>query len=133
MIFRTYEHYPYTKEPNILLNNNYDVCFICFEQDSYINKLINLKDQTIFEHICNCNGIIHTKCIKKWYNIEQKCPICRRKYIMKTSIDLYNPTNNYLMCWCVLCFPSLIIDIVAIFVIIKITNFFLSVLSHNKI
>lgn len=48
--------------PNI---NNEDCC-ICYEQNDNIVKL-------------NCNHIYDKKCIEKWKDISNSCPICRNK------------------------------------------------------
>lgn len=120
MIFRTYDHYE--KEFEF---NDTEICFICFEQDNDTNKLIKLKDQTIFDSVCICNGNIHFKCITKWCSIKQQCPICHRNYKIKSfepPPEFIDPSVYHLICLYALCFPTLIIDIAALFFIAKIIN-----------
>ena len=58
------------------MNNENTECFICFENNK-INKIISLNTQNIYIKKCNCNAYIHYVCLKKWYDINNNCPICR--------------------------------------------------------
>jgi len=57
--------------------NAVNECFICFEIQKEQEIPIQLKHQTIFLKICQCDGCIHDSCLKVWFNINEKCPICR--------------------------------------------------------
>ena len=98
MIFRTYDHYPLNEVYyNIIfenIENNYDnICIICFEHNSLLNKLITLNTQTLYIKQCNCNAIIHNHCLSMWYGLTQKCPICRA--VMIAQVGALNKTTLF--------------------------------------
>ena len=86
------------KKNNEIIKNNIikeqNECFICFEI-KYENELepIQLKTQEYYIKKCNCNGYIHKKCLDKWCNTNNKCPICR-KIIYKTPQIILTNTNQ---------------------------------------
>ena len=53
-------------------------CLICME---------NLTNEIIYLN-CTCNYSYHTKCINKWLNISFKCPICKKKFSQKKSVNI---------------------------------------------
>jgi hypothetical protein len=63
-------------------------CFICFEisnqYEEYPSRLNNLQD---YIKNCSCDSWVHNKCIEKWYNNKNVCPICRNK-MMYINVDL---------------------------------------------
>ena len=78
-------------------NDNIKECIICFEKPkSIFNKLIKLKDQSIYKTNCICNPYLHNECLQKWININNKCPICREYIIIKKN--RYLIIINYLAC-----------------------------------
>ena len=109
MLFRVCEQY---NDEEVLYNNNnnnnnnnniLDVieCFICFETIS-INELNQnkLSNQSIFFKICDCDGNIHNRCLKMWFDTHKSCPICRNNVIEKNCISFlvvkYLPFGNYI-------------------------------------
>ena len=64
-------------------------CFVCFEIKKSEELPIRLKDQTLFLKFCSCDGWIHNSCLKVWFDLNEKCPICRSKIIIvNENIDL---------------------------------------------
>ena len=65
-------------KPNTNIDTNIDICNICYEELSYdidIPYISPLKDQK-----CDCDNIkIHKDCLEKWYQTNNKCPICRKQ------------------------------------------------------
>jgi hypothetical protein len=83
MLFRTFE--PYTHD---YVNQN-TLCFICYEtktDDEIQSIALNLHEHYI--KICNCNGFAHNKCLKKWYDISNKCPICRKNVYKRITFPM---------------------------------------------
>lgn len=74
------------------LNNNEEEneekeCFICFEKEDDILFLREIE-KIGYIRTCDCNGIIHDRCLSIWYQINKKCPICRQ------NMDMKNISNN---------------------------------------
>jgi hypothetical protein len=103
MLFRAIESFcgfdedDNTEDLNI---NNVEECFICFEKIiSCEESTIQLKNQPIFYKICKCDAWVHISCLHTWYNITEKCPICRTEithnfykyyfYIWKFKLIIY--------------------------------------------
>ena len=85
MLFRVCEHYDDdTNYKNALIEVK--DCFICFE---LINanefKKNKLNNNSLFIKNCRCDGYVHKKCLKIWFDIHKSCPICRKT----VSIILY--------------------------------------------
>lgn len=92
MIYRTYEHYDFDIpiEYNTVVNTN--ECFVCYElMDLSHNPPISLDSQNIYIKLCQCDGYIHNGCLKRWYNKNKKCPICR-----VLILEDYDPIYKYL-------------------------------------
>ena len=51
-----------------------NICVICFEP---------IKSCTIYK--LECSHQFHNKCILKWKKINNTCPICRKKIIIKKN------------------------------------------------
>lgn len=67
--------------------NEKNECFICFEvSNQKENSPSRLNNQIEFFKICSCDGWVHNKCIEKWCNIYNTCPICHEK-MKYTDID----------------------------------------------
>jgi len=65
-------------------------CFICLEVSNKYEKYpLQLNNQSDFLKICCCNGFVHSKCIKKWCNKYDTCPICHEKMIYCNIEFLY--------------------------------------------
>ena len=57
-------------------------CFICFEYTNETDmNLINLQIQDLYLNTCECRGSVHNNCLKKWFDNNKTCPICRIKVI----------------------------------------------------
>lgn len=89
MLFRVCEHYYNNEEDNLTYMNtnknissdnlnDFDECMICFEIET-LNELkpITLKNQEIYNKVCNCNSRVHKECLKVWFQKSKICPICR--------------------------------------------------------
>jgi hypothetical protein len=74
MIFRVCEHYE--QHNDIELRE----CFICYEKNPLS---IHLKKQNYYLTDCLCNAVIHEHCLKKWIDLNDKCPICRINVTVK--------------------------------------------------
>jgi hypothetical protein len=61
-------------------------CFICYENINNIRPIL-LNSNCYYQKKCNCSGEIHKKCLDRWYNIKETCPICR-KNMTKNSKEL---------------------------------------------
>jgi hypothetical protein len=117
MHFRTFDHYYDKDEREIVVykkNINADLekdifCFICYEETSYFNnRIVKLLNQTQYIKKCACNGNIHIKCLDKWCETSNSCPICRKTLFKQVSFKcvffnhiyvlgrLNNNYNNYL-------------------------------------
>lgn len=70
------------------IDNEYHECFICLETQKTKEIPIQLKNQTIFLKFCQCDGWIHDSCLKVWFNINEKCPICRNKMLKNITLEL---------------------------------------------
>jgi hypothetical protein len=92
MIFRTFE--PYCNDEIIIYENK--MCFICYEIETEKGEqIINLNSQKLYIKICNCKGLVHTKCLDKWYDKSNKCPICRVTVNKNTSYFVIFKNINY--------------------------------------
>lgn len=60
---------------NIYESFNIERCVICFDLIEQTNKSIT-----------KCNHIFHTNCLIKWSNINNSCPMCKKK--------LFNPSYD---------------------------------------
>ena len=80
MIFRVCEHYSDDD-----LSNTTDICFICYEFDTtFETRPIRLR-QYLQSKQCNCDGLIHQKCLEQWNAKYNKCPICRSLLLTTTN------------------------------------------------
>ena len=92
MIFRTFEPY-YNDEITIYENK---MCFICYEIETEKGEqIINLNSQELYIKNCNCKGLVHNKCLDKWYEKSNKCPICRVTLNKKTNYIVILKNTNY--------------------------------------
>lgn len=98
MFFNVCEHYDDNYPKEIVYDNE---CFICFEisRENEI-KPINLKNQCIYFKICDCDGCVHERCLKLWFDNSNSCPICR-KITFKTISNIiillnYIPYNIFI-------------------------------------
>jgi hypothetical protein len=92
MIFRTFDHY----YDDLVINYETNYCFICFEVLCENVKPIKLNSKIYYLKKCNCEGLIHKKCIDEWYNISNSCPLCRNTLVKNTSfISKKLDTSSY--------------------------------------
>ena len=71
----------------MITNIDENFCFICYElKIKREKKPKKLKNQKIYIKTCECDGLIHNECLKKWYLTSQRCPICREIMFDKKGI-----------------------------------------------
>lgn len=86
----------------IEVNDNKDLCFICWmpsEKNNVINKLSLFSDMNIS---CKCSPKIHKLCLDDWINKNESCPICRtkmypKKYLKQNHIIIFKYTTYLLL------------------------------------
>ena len=101
MIFRTFE--PYYNDEIVTYENN--ICFICYEiETEKRDKIINLNLQELYINNCSCNGLVHNKCLYKWYEKSNKCPICRITLNKKTNTVVIIKNIQYYYVVMLVCF-----------------------------
>ncbi len=96
MFIRVIDHYQ-DEDNNVIQNNDTELteCFVCYEIQNENNCLpIRLYKQTYYTKYCNCDGVIHKKCLDKWFRTNKTCPICRNNIYenvaLSTSIKKHN-------------------------------------------
>jgi hypothetical protein len=97
MYFCTYDHYDENQSKHIIdyEENTISECFICFEIKN-IDELepIKLQKQTLYMRECDCDSYVHKICLKKWFDINKNCPICRK--IIRNNNMIIFIFNNYI-------------------------------------
>ena len=79
----------------MLTNKEENVCFICFELKAKREKKPKrLKNQNLYIKTCDCDGFIHNTCLKMWYDVSKKCPICREIMLDKNAVVAVLITMN---------------------------------------
>jgi hypothetical protein len=73
---------------NIENVENVEECFICFEVKKIEEIPKQLKYQKTYLKFCYCDGWVHDSCLKTWFNINEKCPICRNIMIEKNCVEV---------------------------------------------
>jgi len=99
MLFRTFDPYYDDTIKKVLpdLTSGQEECFICLETTlDNETKLIKLNGKNDYLKKCECDGTIHEKCLDKWVNIHNSCPICR-SIIMKENFTNFNNTNKTIL------------------------------------
>jgi hypothetical protein len=76
MLFRTTEHYPYFDDDNFFEKE----CLICY---NYLPHNCSIQNKYNFD--CECYKLVHENCLKEWYELKQKCPICRKHVYKKIN------------------------------------------------
>ena len=78
MLFRTVDHY-FDNDDILLLDEKEKICdcFICYELLNENEMPIKLNNNSYYLKNCNCYGFIHKKCLDKWVNSNNSCPVCR--------------------------------------------------------
>ena len=66
-------------------------CIICLEANDTNNSLIHLNT---YPQQCECDSLIHAKCLNNWYKYHRICPICRTS-IDNTSTGIVNTNRTY--------------------------------------
>jgi hypothetical protein len=79
-----------TSKNNDYINNEDNICFICYEQNI---PSLKFKNIICYEKDCDCNVYLHKNCLDKWYKIHSTCPICIKFMYKKT--DNYSNINNF--------------------------------------
>lgn len=115
-MFRTCDHY-YDEYP--INKSESNTCFICLEDT---DNLIQLKNHNLFIKLCNCKGIVHHSCLVTWLKTTQRCPICRRDYLIKKYLHIIDNVKFVLM-YLLFCIPSLCMIFMSGFLIFKLICF----------
>ena len=89
-------------------------CAICIRDIT--KNVINLNMNYVTN--CKCHYYYHLRCIKKWLNIKNICPICK-KNIYKNRIYYYNEVFNLLFILKIMSVIQLIIFIIYILYMIN--------------
>ncbi len=71
------------------LNNE---CIICIEPENCIRMKNNLH--------CDCEYIVHKKCLDEWIQKQNKCIICRKIYVEK-QVNILRYGFELLLSYCV--------------------------------
>jgi len=91
MLFRVFEHY----DDNLCQRDYDNECFICFEYKTATGmNPINLQIQRLYLNNCSCKGPVHNHCLKKWFDSNKTCPICRIKVIENNNATIV--IHNYI-------------------------------------
>ena len=123
MLFRTTEHYSYSEEYDNLGHE----CLICLSDiscDFIINK---------YNFNCECYKLVHENCLKEWYEINKKCPICRIHPIKRSSniylfeiiktfikiLLIFETLMKFLLFLCVLSFINTMFCVIINFIELK--------------
>ena len=70
-----------------------NICLICWFPNIDKNPVKNMKDFSYITTTCDCNVLIHDKCLTQWLSNTSYCPICR-KHIKQNTIQ---NCPNYIM------------------------------------
>jgi hypothetical protein len=83
-------------------------CIICYD------KCNKKRDNINFIVNCSCKMNYHKKCIEKWLNIKNRCPICREVWQTYDDNDDDNDITRYILCCCTV---NVIYLIIVIFIV----------------
>ena len=61
---------------NLNENLHEDECAICYHGDIAGDELISLNMMNYVSRRCDCNVIVHKKCVLRWYITKKRCIIC---------------------------------------------------------
>ena len=70
-----YEDSSYQEE---IVEEDINICLICWFPDIEKNLVKNMKEFSYIITTCNCNALIHDKCLIQWLANSSTCPICRK-------------------------------------------------------
>lgn len=76
-------------------DENIKICIICWLPDIKNDSMKNLKKFSYISSSCDCNPLLHQKCLKNWITKSCSCPICRK--IMKINNFRFFLTNTHLV------------------------------------
>ena len=98
MLFRVVDHYSDDDfiDNSIVKKNNTctDECFVCLSVELDDEECpTKLRCNDLYLRHCRCDGFIHKKCLDDWYDVSNKCPICR--IYMEKKI---HPPRSAVMC-----------------------------------
>ena len=63
-----------------------ECCIICH---NHVRKPVSLQILTNDTNDCDCNPIVHKKCLNKWRKISNSCPICRKEFDNNVIVNQY--------------------------------------------
>lgn len=113
--------------------NNSEECIICLENSSILNEVHCLQLTNIIHITCQCNVFIHDKCLEKWVNKYNSCPICRTPYNI-LNISFSGPTENiFRFCNTLLCeYKTIFYVIFTYLIFLQISIFYFLIIYQTK-
>lgn len=99
------------------------VCIICLDSSFAYTQQVLLKKMN-YDRKCDCNCVVHSKCLNQWITTNNSCPICH-KTIVKFVPTKINVRKFFRICKEVL---SICYRIVRIFAMLNIAIHFIIML-----
>lgn len=96
------------------------VCIVCLDSSFAYTQQVLLKKMN-YDRKCDCNCVIHSKCLNQWITTNNSCPICH-KIIVKFVPTKINVRKFFRICREVL---SICYRIVRIFAALNIAIHFI--------
>lgn len=104
--------------------SNENNCFVCMEEeelnpentneDVFRRELpISLFNIDTSVRQCDCNGIIHMRCLKDWLKQSNTCPVCRTPY--KSNIIIVESVCNHAIKMYICVFFSIFISVMILY------------------
>jgi hypothetical protein len=79
----------YSEPPEYIIDQNNNICLICWNSDELNDKVTYLKNFPNFISLCNCNALFHNNCLHTWIIKSPSCPICRKELTLFVSVQHY--------------------------------------------
>lgn len=72
-----------TNNTNNTIKEESDSCIICWTSECPILLLSDIPNIIL---VCECNPLIHQKCLNSWLITTRSCPICRKGITLKNQL-----------------------------------------------
>lgn len=108
---------------NAKTNDSTSVCIVCLDSSFAYTQKVLLKKMN-YDTKCECNCVIHSKCLNQWIITNNSCPICH-KIIVKFVPTKINVHKFFIICKQVL---SIFYRTVRIFAMLNIAIHFIIML-----